>query len=65
MAIRYKYFEREDGVKLITHYSDQHMYIRQDETGAIYDEATDIRPCPYHYSETDIPIEDDEPEISD
>lgn len=44
----------------ICQYSDANVKIRQVETGAIYDDAVDIVPCPYTYEETDIPI-DDEP----
>ena len=31
--------------------------IRQDQTGALYDEAIDVENAPYTYVETDIPIE--------
>lgn len=41
-------------------YSDAGYMIRQEETGQIYQNAMDILPCPYTYTETDIPIEDDE-----
>lgn len=40
----------------IRHYSDAGFKIRQIETSIIYDDATDIVPCPYTYEETDIPI---------
>lgn len=51
---------RADGAELVVHYSDEGYYIRQIETGAIYDAATDIVPCPYTYEETDeiIPLPD-------
>ena len=42
---------------LIRTYSDANMKIRQNETGAIYDEAIDVTPVRYTYTETDEPIE--------
>lgn len=33
--------------------------IRQDQTGALYDEAIDVENAPYTYTETDIPTESD------
>lgn len=41
----------------IRHYSDLDLMIRQVETGAVYEDAIDVVPCPYTYEETDIPIE--------
>ena len=41
----------EDG--RIRHYSDAGYYIRQIETGILYEDAVDILPCPYTYEETD------------
>ena len=49
---------REDGVELTRTYSDQHLKIRQDGTGAIYDEAIDPTIMNRTYTETDIPIEE-------
>ena len=46
-------------------YSDQGVYIRQVETGALYEDAVDVIPCNYTYEETDIPIEDEEANIED
>ena len=46
----------EDG-KRIRHYSDNGMRILQNETGVIYDDAVDVVPCKYTYSETEEPIE--------
>lgn len=43
----------------IRHYSDSGFKIRQVETGAIYEDAVDIVPCPYTYEETDELIEDE------
>lgn len=36
-------------------YSDKGMQIEQVETGILYDEAIDVMPCRYTYTETDIP----------
>lgn len=51
-----------DGGKFVRHYSDIKMMIRQNETGAMYDEAVDVVPCRYTYTETDEPIPEPEPE---
>ena len=48
----------------IRHYSDQYVKIRQIETGALYDDAVDIYPCPYTYEETDEPTSDETEPIS-
>ena len=40
----------------VRHYSDQHLRIRQVETGLIYDDAVDNVPCRYTYEETDEEI---------
>lgn len=42
---------------LVRHYSDRGKKIKQEETGAVYDDAVDVIPCRYTYTETDIPIE--------
>lgn len=52
------YATRKDGVKLYRTYSDSGMTVRQNETGAEYDEAVDVETTPYTYSETDTPIEE-------
>ena len=44
----------DNGARTFT-YSDAQLKIRQIETGVIYDTAIDV--LPYHYEETDIPIE--------
>lgn len=49
---------RFDGVDLFRTYSDENYKIRQIETGVIYDEAVDIEPSNYTYTESDIPIVD-------
>ncbi len=48
---------------LVLTYSDQNYKIRQVETGAVYDEAIDLKPCAYTYEETDEKIENLEDEI--
>ena len=44
---------------LVLNRSDSGMKICQNETGAVYDEAVDVTPCRYTYTETDIPITTD------
>lgn len=39
--------------RLVKHYSDKGVKLKQVETGFIYDEAIDLIPCPYTYEETD------------
>lgn len=51
-----------DGGKFVRHYSDENFMIRQNETGAMYDEAVDVVPCRYTYTETAEPIPEPEPE---
>ena len=43
--------------KLIKHYSDKGLYIKQLPTNIEYSEAVDVIPCRYTYVETDKPIE--------
>lgn len=43
----------------VRHYSDSGMMLRQIETGALYEDAVDVTPCPYTYEETDILITSD------
>ena len=43
---------------LIKHWTDDETKtLLQVETGAMYDEAIDIYPCPYTYQEIDKPVE--------
>lgn len=49
----------EDG-KLIRHSSDLNLYIKQIETGRVYDEAVDVMPCRYTYEETGQTIEEED-----
>ena len=44
----------------IRHYSDSGFRILQNETGIVYDDAVDVLPCRYTYSETGEPVEGDE-----
>ena len=53
MVIREYYTTREDGVILYRTYSDTGHYIKQIETGAIYEEAVDVESANYTYEETD------------
>ena len=45
----------------IRHYSDSGFRIIQNETGIVYDDAVDVLPCRYTYSETEemIPVGED------
>ena len=65
MIIREFYRKREDGVRLYRTYSDQGMYILQDQTGIEYSEAIDVEGSPYTYTETDKPIEPIEDEATE
>lgn len=58
MIVREFYKTRNDGVKLYRTYSDSGLLIKQNETGAIYDEAIDVENAPYTYSETEEKIEE-------
>ena len=50
-----------DGRKLIRTYSDENFYIRQEETGNIYEEAIDVVPLRYTYTEKKEKIPEPEP----
>lgn len=52
----------EDGWDLVRTYSSRGMKIRQDETGELYAEAIDPQFTHRTYTETDIPIDQDDPE---
>ena len=49
-----------DGRQFVKTYSDAGLYIRQEQTGAVYSEAIDVENAPFTYVETDIPIEVEE-----
>lgn len=44
--------------RLVRHYSDNGKMLLQNETGVEYDEAVDVIPCHYTYTETDKKIEE-------
>ena len=47
----------------VHHWSDAGFKILQNETQIIYDDAVDIVPCRFTYSETDQPLEPVDPEL--
>ena len=49
-----------NGRQFVKTYSDEGMYIRQEQTDALYSEAIDVENAPFTYVETDIPIEVEE-----
>ncbi len=51
-----------NGGTLVHHWSDQGLVMLQVETGAEYEDAVDVVPCPYTYIETDRPIDAGEDE---
>lgn len=55
---------RADGVKLYRTYGDNNMMIRKDGTGELYAEAIDVENSGYTYTETDIPIEAEDDELT-
>lgn len=57
MIIKEEYKTREDGVSLYRTYSDIGNYIRQIETGVIYEEAIDVEGALFTYEETEDKIE--------
>lgn len=57
MIVKEFYKTRKDGVNLYKTYSDAGFYIKQIETGNIYDEAIDIETSNYTYEETNEKIE--------
>lgn len=62
MIIREYYKTRQDGVNLYRTYSDTKHYIKQVQTGNIYDEAIDVEHANYTYIETDEIIEAEAPQ---
>lgn len=63
MIIKEFYRQRKDGVNLYRTFSDKNVFIKQNETGAEYEEAIDVENAPYTYSETDKPIVMEEEEV--
>lgn len=63
MIIKEFYKTRKDGVNLYRTYSDANVLIRKVGTEEIYSEAIDVETAPFTYEETDMPIENPEPEI--
>lgn len=61
MIVKEFYATRKDGVNLYRTYSDEGFYILQNETNIEYAEAVDVENAPYTYTETDKPIEVDDP----
>lgn len=61
--IRTEFYEtRMDGVNLYRTYSDTNKRIKQDQTGAVYDEAIDVENSGYTYTETAESVEVMEPQ---
>lgn len=52
--------EKKQGTQFVKHYSNKGLKLRQIETGAVYDEAIDVIPCPYTYEETDERVTEEE-----
>lgn len=50
-------YENEEYIK---HYSDAHKYIRQIETGLLFEEAEDRADSNYSYVESEIDLDDSE-----
>lgn len=57
--------ELVDNGKRIRHYSDKFVRILQNETGIVYNDAVDVLPCKYTYTETDEPIETADGEVNE
>ena len=57
MIIKEYVMTRKDGVEIYKRYSDQNKYILQNETDILFESASDVEPCKYTYTETDIDIE--------
>ena len=65
MIVREYHSTRKDGVNLYRTYSNEGLYILQNETGIEYPEAVDVENAPYTYTETDEPIEGDPEEATE
>ena len=60
MIIKEYVMTRKDGVEIYKRYSDQNKYILQNETDILFESASDVEPCKYTYTETDIDIKSEE-----
>ena len=58
MIVREYYMTRRDGIRLFRTYSDKNVYIIQEQTNDLYDEAIDVENAPYTYIESTQPIEE-------
>lgn len=58
MVVREYYMTRRDGIRLFRTYSDKNLYIIQEQTNDLYDEAIDVENAPYTYIESTQPIEE-------
>ena len=58
MIVREYYMTRRDGIRLFRTYSDKNLYIIQEQTNVLYDEAIDVENAPYTYIESTQPIEE-------
>lgn len=58
MIVTEFYEQRQDGVNLYRTFSDEGLYIIQNESGNVYIEAIDIEGAAYTYSETEKKIEE-------
>ena len=56
MIQREYYTTRFDNVNLFRTFSDAGFYIRQVQTGILYEEAIDVEDSKYTYIETDLPL---------
>ena len=61
MIVKELYRTRQDGINLYKTYSDSNFYIKQIETGNIYEIAIDTEGSSFTYEETDEKIEIVEP----
>lgn len=58
------YGTRADGVKLSRTYSDKNVMIKKNGTDELYSEAIDVENSGYVYSETDIPVDSPESDLT-
>lgn len=58
MIVKEYYMTRADGIRLFRTYSDKNLYIIQEQTNILYDEAIDVENAPYTYIESNQPIEE-------